>query len=143
LCGSPWTPSIGGVRGGRTPNQLLINFMESQEKSQEANDFAAISRMATEEWITQDALEILRSQVKVLEREIARRKRRGPGRPWALPKRAAAYAGRDGLVLAVEQRGFTARRAKKAVAAVWNAMAAGLRKDVSSISPSRRILSPR
>ena len=134
LCGSPWTPLLGGVRWGRTPNQLVHNLMKSLEGALEANDDAALSA-ATEEWARQDAYAVLRRRVKVVERAIARRRRPGPGRPWALPKRPADARGRDQLVLAVEQRGFTARQAKKAVAAFWKAMAKGVVEDKFLLTP--------
>lgn len=128
LCGSPWKPSIGGLRGGKTPNTLVTHFVESQDEARKVNDYAAVARVI-EELARQDAFEVLRSQVKVLERAIARRKRLGRGRPWALPTRKATSKGRDQLVLAVEQHGFTARESKKAVAAFWTAMANGLQYE--------------
>ena len=32
LCGSPWKPLIGGMRGGRTPNRLLNRLVEEPGK---------------------------------------------------------------------------------------------------------------
>ena len=129
LCGSPWVPLIGGVRAGRTPHVLLGHFMESLESARQENDYAAISSAAAGELARQDAFEALRSRVKALERAVARYRRPGRGRPWALPRRPAASQGRNQLVLAIEQRGFTARQAKKAVAAFWDAMGRGLKLE--------------
>jgi hypothetical protein len=101
LCGSPWSPSIGGVHGGHTPNAELNKFMSSLEQAQDPHSGEAALQMATSSLAPQQAFHILTDRLKALERQHGRRRRSpaGPGRYWESPRRKPASKGRDALAM--------------------------------------------
>jgi hypothetical protein len=109
LCGTRQPPNIGGVRGGRTPNLRLTNFLASLERAQ------------------QEALPGLVQRLKRTERAVGKQMNPGRGRPWEMPQREPASQGRDTLVVALQRRGLTVRKARAAVKAFWEILAQGLR----------------
>jgi hypothetical protein len=101
LCGRPWSPLIGGLHGGNTPNADLNRFMSSLEQAQDPHGGEAALKVATERLAPQQAFQILADRLKALERQQRRRMRSpaGRGRYWEPPKRKPASKGRDALVV--------------------------------------------
>src|SRR5436305_6238598 len=120
LCGSPLRSSIGGVRGGRTPNSEVSQFMNDCQRAKqllrEAHKGDSLLRAAARQLATLETWQALADRLRSVERELARRMRSGRGRPWSSPTRQPAAQGRDRLVLALEAKaGLTSRKAKSVV----------------------------
>jgi hypothetical protein len=94
LCGRPWSPSIGDVRGGYTPNAELNKFMSSLKQAQDPHGGQAALQVLTAGLAPQQAFQILTDRLKALERQHGRRLRSpGPGRYWEPPRRKPASKG--------------------------------------------------
>jgi nucleoid DNA-binding protein len=136
LCGTPLKPSIGGLRGGRTPNVELLKLFDSLRKSQaclQDHHDGDLVRAAAEEYLAKaESFQALAGQLQALEKlagpRIAQQtpSRKSPrGCYWATPKRKPASGDvltQDTLVLALQGIGLTARVAKKAVKAIFDAI---------------------
>ena len=127
LCGAPWTPELS-----REPGPLLLRFLNSYMRASEVND---ISHRATAELADQKSFDALQNRLKVLQGAVGRRMRTGRGRPWNYPTRKPASTGRDGLVVALQERGFAFREARAVVDAICQSMRAGLQGDGSVETP--------
>ncbi len=141
LCGALQTPDIGGLRWGKTPNLLLVHFMESlataQQRRQARADRSLIETAAEESLAPIKKLKKLTAIVRRTERLIARRRAaRGAdgkikGGTWRKPKRTAASNGRDLLALEVQRRGFTFDQSRAVVKAIWEIIKDALRRGES------------
>lgn len=76
-----------------------------------------------------EAVQELGKRLKQIERDVAKQMRPGRGRPWNSPDRPPAAQGRDALVVALQRRGLTFRKAQEVVTKFWNVLAEGLRRD--------------
>jgi nucleoid DNA-binding protein len=136
LCGAPLTPSIGGVRGGRTPNVELVKLLDSLQNGQawlkDHHDRDLVLAAAEAHLAKAESFQVLAGQLKALEKlagpRIAQQPptRKSPrGRYWA-PSERKPVSGDvltiDTLVIALQGIGFTARLAKKAVNAIFEAI---------------------
>jgi nucleoid DNA-binding protein len=136
LCGTPLAPSIGGVRGGRTPNVELLQFLDSLEQCREwlvhQHDRELLLAAAEEHLAKAKSRQDLADPVTDLERLAGRRiarltsSRNSPrGRYWEPPKRKPASGDvltLDTLVIALQKIGFTAREAKPVVKVIFESM---------------------
>lgn len=134
LCGTPQLPNIGGIRGGRTPNQEISRLWESLGWARQSLDGSAVSWGVRQAMAGRESLEVLAGRVKALEKLAGRRlaetdpNRRSPrGRHWAPPTREPVSGGegkltRDQLVLKLQERGFGFREAWRVVNALLDAM---------------------
>ena len=136
LCGTPLKSSIAGVRGGRTPNVELLKLFDSLDKSQaclkDHHDGDLVLAAAEVYLAKSESFQVLAGQLHVLEKlagpRIAQQtpSRKSPrGRYWATPKRKPASGcvlTIDTLVIALQGIGLTARVAKKAVKAIFEAI---------------------
>jgi hypothetical protein len=123
LCGRPWSPLIGGVHGGYTPNAEVNRFMSSLEQAQDPHGGEAALQVATDKLASHQAFQILTDRLKTLVRQQRRRLRSpaGRGRYWEPPKRKPASKGRDSLVVALQKRGMLFPKARQSVNAFWQA----------------------
>jgi nucleoid DNA-binding protein len=136
LCGTPLRPSMEGVHGGRRFNLELVQFLDSLQNShawlKDHHDGDSLLAAAQAYLAKTESFEALAGQVKALERLAGRRIAQQPplrksprGRYWALPKRKPASGDvltLDTLVIALRGIGLTARVAKKAVKAIFDAI---------------------
>jgi nucleoid DNA-binding protein len=136
LCGTPRAPSIGGVRGGRTPNVELAHLVDSLQNCQawlkDHHDGDLVLAAAEAHLAKAESFQVLAGQMKDLEKlagpRIAQQppSRKSPrGRYWAPSKRKPVSGDvltLDTLVIALQGIGFTARLAKKAVNAIFEAI---------------------
>jgi len=118
LCGTPFWPTLGGVRGGHTPNAELHRLMESSSWARNVmtDEHALIAGSAP----SPVSLEAMERRLVDLQRAWGRRNRSGPGRYWELPTRRPESGGdgtltRDGIALQLQQRGLTFAQAHKVV----------------------------
>jgi len=108
LCGTPWTPELSAE-----PKLAVIRFLYSYLWASQVND---LMRAATaSELAEQKAFDALCHRLKLLEGTVGRRMRPGRGRPWKSPTRKPASGGRDRLVVALQERGFSFREAREMV----------------------------
>jgi nucleoid DNA-binding protein len=130
LCGAPFRPPGGGVRGGRTPNHELVCFWKSFGRTEQWNqaqqNFACLEREAADTFVAKDQLIALGAAVRDLEREVGRLlaprdgTRIKKGGHWRLPKRNAATIskGRDWLGIQLQNRGLTFDESRNAIDAI-------------------------
>lgn len=131
LCGTPARPNLGGLRGGRTPNVEISTFMNNFESTAAQ----MLTRETAESLLVEIQSGLMRSsqvqqvvaEVKAVERQIGRclswADGKKPGRHWGMPQRSAATRGRDQMVLALQQQGFTFRESRRLVRQFWQLMA--------------------
>ena len=144
LCGTPVAPRLGGVRGGRTPNLELSQFVESLDQAQKVLD------KRRREKVKQKAAKpaARREQVQAVDTALAKvewtlgqlqagntAERRSPGRTWRSPRREAESKGRDYLAVELQKRGFTFRKARRAVNAVWEVIQSALQRGEKVETP--------
>ena len=132
LCGRPLKPEIGGVRPGHTPNLELRQLLDSLKNCYARLNGDSLLAAAEAHLAKAESLQVLEGQLKALERRVGQRhaqrdsSRKSPrGRYWAPPKRQPASADvltLDTLVIALQAIGLTARVAKKAVKAIFEAI---------------------
>jgi nucleoid DNA-binding protein len=133
LCGAPLTPSIGGVRGGRTPNLELAHLLDSLKncyaRLKDHHDGDSVLAAAEAHMSKAESFQVLADELNVLERLAGKRIAQQPpsrkfprGRYWAPPKRKPASGDvltLDTLVLALQEIGLTSRIARKAVKTIF------------------------
>lgn len=138
LCGTPLSWSVGGIRGGRTPNYEISRFfrdLEGVERYLNAcHDSKALVKGIAPDLFRRDCLEGIRRDAAVMERQVGRflaaaDRRDNRGRHWCAPRRNRATngKGRDWLALEVQKCGFTFDQARAIVAAIFDAITSGLR----------------
>ena len=133
LCGLPQRPNIGGIRGGRTPNQELNQLMESLEAAQKSLDGRVLSQAAKHGRVKLGEASALELRLKTIEKLVGRQlakanpNRSARGRHWVPPERVPA-SGKDGtltrdkLVRALQERGFLFRQAREIVTVIFKRM---------------------
>ncbi len=132
LCGEPFRPPIGGIRGGHTPNAELSGFFKSLGLVDRVEGFR---KNWHEESIAQDFapkqdVEVLRREASAMELRVGRLleprtcKDKKSGRHWQVPKRerASKSKGRDWLALELQKQGFTYDKAREVVDAIFGSM---------------------
>jgi nucleoid DNA-binding protein len=136
LCGAPLSPSIGGVRGGLTPNlelaQLLVGLENCLAWLKVRHDGDSLLAAVEAHLAKAESIQVLTGQIKALEKLAGQRiaqqnsSRKSPrGRHWAPPKRKPASGDvltLDTLVIALQGIGLPARDAKKVVKAIFEAI---------------------
>lgn len=133
LCGMAVWPNVGGVRGGRTAQREIHEFMNNfQRTTAQMPARGAAERLLAEIqsglMTTSQKWQVL-DELQAAERQIGRwlhwadGKGSKPGRHWGMPKRPAATNGRDQMVVALQQRGFTFRKSRWLVRTFWDLMA--------------------
>jgi nucleoid DNA-binding protein len=138
LCGTPFRPPIGGVRGGHTPNRAINQFHESfacvEQYQSFRQDWTPHEQEIVKDFVAkQDALNVCR-EVARLERRVGRllAPREGGaikrGGHWRVPKRESASKakGRDWLALEVQKCGLTFDDARAVVSAILDSMVKAL-----------------
>jgi nucleoid DNA-binding protein len=136
-CGQAVSLLPSGVQG-RTAKRFQ-NSLKQMEGHLKGEVIAAFREQAAAE---RAQLPALQRRVKELEGAVGRRlakrqlaagERKARGRHWEVPRRHSANQpgnnGRDWLVLELQRRGITFRKARAAVTAVVDAMREGLRRD--------------
>lgn len=98
LCGEPFEPNIGGVRGGRTPNNILSEFKTAMQLAkQKRGEAAGLIGIVAE---FQLALEAMQTKITTLEDSVRAAAADSPAAAapkTAAPKTAAdAEAGKQG-----------------------------------------------
>jgi nucleoid DNA-binding protein len=146
LCGTPFRPPIGGVRGGRTPNHELwafLNHFDSAERYQKScHDLARYEKKVAPDLARRDRLEAVRRLAAALERKVgrllaARDKRNKRGRHWCSPHRnmATKAKGRDWLALEAQKCGLTFDQARAIVDFIFAALTRSLKGGQSIHTP--------
>ena len=121
LCGTPVAPQLGGIRGGRTPNVEMVQFLRSLDQVKEA--MASQHRDVVKEEAAK--VSVLRRSVKAFGTALARVERAlermqacktSKGKPprgqtWQLPRRQVPKRiGRDSLALELQKSLFRSAR---------------------------------
>ena len=147
LCGTPFRPRVGGVRGGHTPNVEINQFFESlacvDRKDSFRKEWLAHEQRMVQDFIPREDLRMLCREVAALEHRVGRLiarqagKSRKPGGRWRVPQRKpdSKAKGRDWLALEVQKRGLTYDEARAVVGAILDAMVEALRAGESVQTP--------
>jgi nucleoid DNA-binding protein len=136
-CGQAVSILPSGVHGWTA--KRFENSLKQMEGHSKAEAISAFRKQAA---VERAQLPAFKRRVKELEgavgrilakRQLAAGKRKARGRHWEAPRRRSANRrgnnGRDWLVLELQRRGITFRKARAAVTAVVDAMREGLRRD--------------
>lgn len=144
LCGMPLEPLIGAERGG-TAGRELTQFLESLQKGRksirENQDGNPVVVAAKEQLATIENLKALDNRLIILQQEVGRRQRGGPGRYWQWPTRQAASGTngtltRDRLALILQKNDVSFRDARKVVKEILDSMIRSLdRGDSVDVPP--------
>lgn len=143
LCGAPYPPKLGGAcLGGRTPNvessSLMKVFRELNSQFAWARDAnGVLKECVLEEGTEKGELVSAAARLRPLEVKALRRLRRqspasvkGLRKPWKKIRREPEVKhGRDEQVLALQEKGFTYRMARKIVDVIVKACVKGLQGD--------------
>jgi hypothetical protein len=138
LCGTPQPWRVGGVRGGRSPNHELCQFLDSIDvgsgEVKQRHDLAAVDRAAEETLIKRKDFEVASAIMAQQERAVGRLlsgkhpKRRPDNACWRPPnRRAAAERGRDWLAIELQKRGMEFREARAVVTAIFSSITDALK----------------
>ena len=135
LCGMPRTPQLGGVHAGTAAleiDEFMENFQAVQNTEGVLMTKAAAERLLVD---IQSALISKKTMREVLAEAAAAQRKLGrwlrieagqgskPGRPWSMPERKPATRGRDQMVVALQERGYTLRESRRLVRKFWGLMA--------------------
>jgi hypothetical protein len=143
LCGAPVPPKLGGVRGGRTANleisAFMNNFDSTVAKMPAREDAESLLAEIQSGLVHKDQLLQVVAELKAVERRIGRWLGRAEGkkagRHWEMPRRSAATSGRDQMVVALQRRSYTFRKARWLVGKFWKLMARLLRRGEAVDTP--------
>lgn len=144
LCGKPVPPSLQGVR-----DPTRERFRTSQNRTEQRSKAHLLAEFRTQVAAARTQLPALQERMRKLERvlgqklaaqRVASGQRKAPGRHWQLPRTTPASSqgatkGREWLVRELQKRGFTFRKARAAVEAVFQVIEEGLREDRSVKTP--------
>jgi hypothetical protein len=132
LCGMPRSPELGGFRAGATRREIagfMDNFQRTVVQLLTAEAAERLRAKLQSGLLTKGELHKVLAECETVEREVGRWLRLAAGngskagRPWSMPKREAATSGRDQMVIALQQRGFTLRKSRWLVRRFWDLMA--------------------
>ena len=146
LCGTPFRPPIGGLRGGRTPNLELSQFLQNLNRAEgyqkSCHDLSRHAQQAAQHFATREGLQQVWIRAANVEQQIgrvlaSRGARSRHGRHWRMPKRQACTKskGRDWLAVAVQKCGLTFDEARAVVGALFDAVTQRLQAGESVATP--------
>jgi nucleoid DNA-binding protein len=148
FCGTPAAPRLGGIRGGRTPNKEVNEFVRSLDRAKEilaSRHREAVKQQAADLGARRQQVQALNPALARVERTLGRlQARTNPqrkstrGRTWRLPQRQAPDPGRDYLALELQKRGFTFRKAREVVNAIWESIQKALQHGETVETPLGR-----
>ena len=141
LCGRPVPLTVPGM-GGRNAAKVIQRYQTSLKKASEGSPEKTVAAFQEQLAVERAQLTELRKRLRRVSRSVGRMlakqdvaagTRKARGRYWEAPRRVSAnkgaHKGRDTLVLELQKRGVTFRKARAAVKAWVNAMRELLQRD--------------
>ena len=149
LCGTPVLPKLGGIRGGKTVNVELDQFHQSLDRVQDvlaSRHREAVKQKALEDTVPRQSVAVFHTALAGVERTLGRMQARITskgkavrGRTWQVPRRQAPKStGREYLALELQKRGFTFRKARQVVDAIWESIKEALQRGEKVETPLGR-----
>ena len=149
LCGTPVLPKLEGIRGGRTVNVELDQFHQSLDRVQDvlaSRHREAVKQKALEDTVPRQSVAVFHTALAGVERTLGRMQARITskgkavrGRTWQVPRRQAPKStGREYLALELQKRGFTFRKARQVVDAIWESIKEALQRGEKVETPLGR-----
>ena len=136
------------MRGGETPNREVTQFVRSLDRAKEilsSRHRDAVKQQAADLGARRQQVQALNPAMARVERTLGRlQARTSPerkstrGRTWRLPQRQAPGPGRDYLALELQKRGFTFRKARQVVKAIWEIIQEALQRGETVETPLGR-----
>jgi hypothetical protein len=156
LCGAPLRPEIaGGLAGGLTAHEEFVSFKKSLDRAladleSSRRDLEKALKHWVENPLTKDDLHAVAARLREAEEMVLWEQRKavpkevfGARKPWKKIGREAetkTALGRDDLVLALQEKGFTYRMARRLVKVILKECLLQLRLDQSLETPIGKFL---